>query len=152
FGGLALGLVGTTSSPPIQPANGPAGADATAGAAALAAHHPGSGQHPPPILIPFPRPVWQGPAPLPVAQHAVAEISGIQAVTGPLNPYGVPLSAAQYAHLYTQLGPAQALPPTAPPAVSVPQDLYMVYRSTAQYVSADGATVQLVAMLADPSP
>ncbi len=141
FGGLALGLLGTTLSPPIQPSNGPAGSDATAGAAALASHYPGSSQNPMLILMRFAQPVWQDPAPLAAAEHGLAEVGGIRTVTGPLNPNGVPLSAGQYAQLYAQLGPAQALPPTAPPGTSVPAGLYNLYRSTAQYVSADGSTV-----------
>jgi RND superfamily putative drug exporter len=152
FAGLAFGLLGAPLSPPLQPSSGPAGSDATAGAAALAAHYPGSSQNPTLVLMGFAQPVWQDPAPLAAAEQGLAEIGGIQTLTGPLSPNGVPLSAAQYAGLYAQLGPAQALPPAEPSGVSAPAALYNLYRSTAQYVSADGLTAQFVAILADHSP
>jgi RND superfamily putative drug exporter len=151
FGGLALGLLGTTVGPPIQPSSGPDGSDATAGAAALAAHYPGSSQNPTLVLMRFAQPVWQNPAPLAAAQQGLMDVGSVRTVTGPLNPNGVALAAEEYARLYAQLGPAQALAPIAPSGVSVPAPLYNLYRSTAQYVSADGYTVQVVAVLADPS-
>jgi RND superfamily putative drug exporter len=148
FGGLALGLLDVTLRPPIQPSTGPAGSDAGAGAIALAAHFPGSSQNPTLILMRFAQPVWRNPTPLAVAEQGLAEVRGIRTVTGPLSPNGVMLSADQYAQLQSQLGPAQALPPIAPPTAQVPASLYNVYRSTAQYVSIDGFTVQFVAVLA----
>jgi RND superfamily putative drug exporter len=99
----------------------------------------------------FAHPVWQNPAPLVTAEQGLTGIDGVRMVTGPLTPNGVSLSPDQYTQMYAQLGPAQELPSIAPPNAQVPASLYNVYRSTAQYVSADGFTVQFVAIVADPS-
>jgi RND superfamily putative drug exporter len=151
FVGLALSVLGTTLSPPIQQSNGPAGSDATIGAAALAAHYPGSSQNPTLILMRFPQPVWQAPASLAAAQQGLADLGSTRLVAGPLLPNGVPLTVAQLAQLHAQLGPAQDLPPAPPAGVAVPAQLYTLYRSTAQYISADGATVQFVVIPAGPA-
>jgi RND superfamily putative drug exporter len=151
FGGLALGLLDITLLPPLQPSNGPAGSDASAGATALAAHYPGSSQNPTLILMRFAQPVWQNPAPLVIAEQGLTGIDGIRAVTGPLTPNGVSLAPDQYTQMYAQFGPAQALPPITPPNAQLPAGLYNAYRSTAQYVSTDGFTVQFVAIVADPA-
>ena len=63
-------------------------------------------------------------------------------VSGPLNPAGVVLPPATYAALHTQLGPAKALSPVQPPGSKVPPVEYQVYRATANFISADGRTVQ----------
>jgi RND superfamily putative drug exporter len=151
FVGLALGVLGTILSPPIQPSNGPAGADSTAGAAAVSAHYPGSSQNPTLILMRFARPVWQAPASLDAAQQGVADLGALRTVSGPLLPNGVPLSAAQLVHLHALLGPAQVLPPTPPSGVAISSQLYTLYRSTAQYISADGSTVQFIVVPTSPS-
>ena len=62
----------------------------------------------------------------------------------PLNPSGLTLPPADYTRLHAGLGPAKALPPVEPPALAgkVPPAIYQLYRSTSNFVSADGRTIQ----------
>ena len=75
-------------------------------------------------------------------------------MAGPLNPSGLTLPPADYARLYAGLGPAKALPPVEPPGLAgkVPPAIYQVYRSTSNFVSADGRTVQFAVGLRAGDP
>src|SRR5262249_42712782 len=75
----------------------------------------------------------------------------LSTVLGPLNPNGVPLTVAELTHLHTRLGSPQALPATPPSKSLVPLQTYNTYRATGQYLSADGQTVQFVAIPKDNS-
>jgi RND superfamily putative drug exporter len=72
-------------------------------------------------------------------------------VLGPLNPNGAPLTVTQLTRLHQQLGAPQALPAVPPPNASIPPQEYNAYRATGQYISAEGQTVQFVAVLQDTS-
>jgi RND superfamily putative drug exporter len=151
FVALGQGLHGTQLASPVTVMSGPAGADSTAGAKALEAHFPGSGQNPTLLLVRFPQSVWDNPDPLASVQSGFETIPGVRASTGPLNPDGVPLTTVQLIQLHTQLGPPDALPATPPTGGTTPPRLYNMYRATAQYISADGKTVRCVAMLSAPA-
>jgi RND superfamily putative drug exporter len=53
--------------------------------------------------------------------------------------------------LYALLGPSQALPAVPPASSPVPARVYDVYRATGQYISANGETIEFVAILKDTS-
>jgi RND superfamily putative drug exporter len=145
FAGLTGGVTafkigGFTSSPPP-------GTDSAAGAAAIAAHFPVANSNPETLLLKFSSPVWEHPDSLSVAQTALSNAPSLRAVSGPLNPNGTSLTAAELARLHAQLGPAGALPPTPAPESQVPTLQYQAYRATAQFISADGLTVQFYAQV-----
>jgi RND superfamily putative drug exporter len=152
FAGLALGQLGTNLGGFGGQTAGPAGADSTAGDAAIAAHYPSTNnQNPAQILFRFPASVWDDPAGLATTDQGLRQIAAIRTVLGPLNPNGAPLTVAQLAHLYQQLGAPQPLPAIPPPNASIPLQEYNAYRATGQYISSDGQTVQFVAILEDSS-
>ena len=151
FVGLALGQLGTSLGGFAGQTSGPTGADSTAGTAVIAAHYPTTNQNPAEILMQFPTSVWTNPDSLATAEQGLRQIAAIQTVLGPLNPNGVPLPVATLAHLYSQLGAPQALPAVPPAKSPVRPQEYNAYRATGQYISADGQTVQFVAILKDTS-
>ena len=151
FAGLALGQLGTSLGGFAGQTTGPTGADSTAGTAVIAAHYPSTNQNPAQILFRFPASVWDDPTRLATAEQELRQISAIQTVLGPLNPNGAPLAVTQLTHLHQQLGDPQALPAVPPPNASISPQEYNTYRATGQYISADGQTVQFVAILKDSS-
>jgi uncharacterized membrane protein YdfJ with MMPL/SSD domain len=145
FVGLTAGVTafkigGFTSSPP-------SGTDSAAGASAIAAHFPVANSNPETLLLIFSSSIWEHPDSLSLAQTSLSNAPSLRAVSGPLNPNGSSLTAAELASLHAQLGPAGALPPTPAPASPVPTQQYQAYRATAQFMSADGLTVQFYALL-----
>jgi putative drug exporter of the RND superfamily len=143
FGGLAFAVFGYSAAGFGGTTTPPAGSDSAKGTALLTKHFPQAAANPTNVILKFPAPVWQDPAP---AAKATAELkaSGLfTAVTGPLNPAGVTLTPSQYAGLYKLLGPARALPPTPPATLKIPHaaEAYQLYRVTGNYVSPDGRTV-----------
>ncbi len=151
FVGLALGQLGTSLGGFAGQTSGPTGADSTAGTAVIAAHYPSTNQNPAQILFRFPASVWDDPTRLATAEQGLRQISAIQTVLGPLNPNGAPLTVTQLTRLHQQLGDPQALPAVPPPNISLSPQEYNTYRATGQYISADGQTVQFVAVLKDSS-
>jgi RND superfamily putative drug exporter len=139
-GVTAFKIGGFTSSPP-------SGTDSAAGASAIAAHFPVANSNPETLLLKFSSSVWEHPDSLSLAQSTLSSAPSLRAVSGPLNPNGTSLTAAELASLYAQLGPAGALPPTPAPASRVPTQQYQAYRATAQFISADGLTVQFYALV-----
>jgi putative drug exporter of the RND superfamily len=131
----------------------PAGTDSAAGQALLAKHFPASSANPTNLVYRLQQPVWDNPQPL-LAAEAQLKASGLfTGVTGPLNPVGVTLTPAEYISLHASLGNPAAMSATPPAQISVPLASYEVYRATAQYVSADGRTIQFETGLTagDPS-
>ncbi len=154
FGALALCVVkyspagfgdnGTTSTT----------SQSAQGTAILSAHFPAAQANPTNILFTYPTSVWQQPAVLAQANAALLSQHVFKSISGPLDPNGSPLSSAQLTNLHAKLGPAGALPPIQQTAGSnVSPALYNAYRSTAQFISPDGKTVQFYSTLAagDPS-
>ncbi len=142
FGGLALAVVGYTAGGFGGNTAPPAGSDSAAGQALLTKYFPQSAANPTSLIFRFATPVWQDPAPLVAAVPKLRATGYFTQVTGPLNPGGVVLTPAEFSSLHAELGPAKALPALPPAGSSVPKSLYAAYRSSSNYVSPDGRTVQ----------
>jgi RND superfamily putative drug exporter len=150
FGSLTTGLIGYRISG-FGSGTPTSGSDSAAGRAVIAAHFPAANNSPDSLLLRFSTPVWDHPSDLASAQQQLAASADLRALTGPLDPNGTPLSVAELARLNADLGPAAALPAVPPPGSAVPSRIYEAYRSTAQFISADGRTVQFYALPgADP--
>jgi putative drug exporter of the RND superfamily len=152
FGGLSFAVLGYQASGFGGDTTPPAGSDSAAGTALLSRHFPQSSANPTSLIFRFAEPVWQHPATLAAGGQRLQASGLFTAVTGPLNPAGAPIPPAQYAALHAKLGPASALPPVPPPGTTVPLPAYELYRATANYVSADGRTVQYLAGLKAGDP
>jgi RND superfamily putative drug exporter len=145
FGALAAGLIGYRISG-IAGSAATLGTDSAAGTDAIAAHFPAASNNPDSLLLRFTAPVWDHAADLVRAQQRLAASPELRALTGPLDPNGTILSADQLAQLHASLGPPAALPATPPAGSTAPSRLYEAYRSTAQFISGDGRTVQFYAL------
>ena len=112
----------------------------------------GAPANPTDLLLRYASSVWQRPAVLVRADTALRADSVFRAISGPLNPNGTPLSTAQLGQLHALLGPANSLPRLPAAGVTVSSRLYNAYRATAQFISADGRTLQFYATLAAGDP
>jgi putative drug exporter of the RND superfamily len=126
----------------------PAGSDAAAGNAALARHFPQSSSNPANLVFAYSQPVWSNPGAVQTADASLRSSGEFTTLAGPLNPNGTTLTPAELARLHAMLGPPQRLPVSKPVGVAVPTATYNAYRATAQFVSADGRTMQFEAALA----
>jgi putative drug exporter of the RND superfamily len=157
FGALALAVTAYKPAGFGGTLNAPAGTDSAAGQQLLATHFPASSANPTNLIYKLNEPVWDNPQAVAAGQQKLTESGLFTGITGPLNPVGaVNLTPAQFAGLHAELaslGPASKLPTTPPAHLPVPDQAYLVYRATAQYVSADGRTIQFEAGLkaGDPS-
>jgi RND superfamily putative drug exporter len=68
-------------------------------------------------------------------------------LAGPLDPNGTAFTPAQYARLYSELGPPSRLPVIEAAGVHVPPAEYNAYRASAEFVSPDGRIIQFEASL-----
>jgi RND superfamily putative drug exporter len=144
FAALAAGITGFHAGGFTSPA--PSGTDSAAGDAVIASHFPTATRNPETLLLRFETSIWNHPQSLDQVQERLSASPELRSVAGPLDPNGTTLTSGQLVDLHSQLGPAQSLPPS-PADGSVPLALYEAYRSTAQFVSADGRTVQFLAQL-----
>jgi putative drug exporter of the RND superfamily len=142
FGAVALGVLGYAAAGFGGSTTAPAGSDSAAGTTLLTKYFPESAANPTTPIFRFSQPVWTDPQVLARATGDLKSSSLFTQVAGPLNPAGATLPPAVYASLHTALGPAKLLPPAPPPGSKVPPGEYQVYRSTANFISADGRTVQ----------
>ena len=137
--------------------NAPAGTDSAAGQALLAKHFPASSANPTNLIYKLKVPAWDDAQAIAAGEKTLVQSGLFTGVTGPLNPVGaVTLTPAQFSGLHAELaslGPPSQLPTTPPSHLPVPVAAYDVYRAMAQYVSADGWTIQFEAGLkaGDPS-
>ena len=152
FGGLSFGVLGYAAAGFGGDTSPPAGSDSAAGQALQNRHFPQAAADPTALLFTFATPVWDDPAPVSSATGQLTANSQFTQVAGPLNPAGTALPAAEYTRLHAALGPAEALPTTPPANSTVPAAQYLLYRSTANYVSPDGRTVQFAVGLTAGSP
>jgi RND superfamily putative drug exporter len=144
FAALAAGITGFRAGGFTSAA--PSGTDSAAGDAVIASHFPTATRNPETVLLRFETSIWNHPQSLDQVQERLSASPELRSLAGPLDPNGTTLTSEQLANLHSQLGPAQSLPPS-PADGSVPLTLYEAYRSTAQFVSADGRTVQVLAQL-----
>ncbi len=152
FGGLAIGVTGYKAAGFGGNTAAPAGTDSAAGQALLTKYFPQASSNPTSLIFKFDTPVWDNPDVLGTGTSALKATPLFTQVTGPLNPVGFTLTPAQYAGLHGALGPAQKLPLTAPTGGRIPPQAYQLYRATANYVSADGKTIQFSVGLAAGDP
>jgi RND superfamily putative drug exporter len=147
FLALAAGALGYRSGGFGGATTAPAGSDAGAGAAALAAHFPQTTSNPANLVLSYARPVWSDPAVLGTAQSALAGSGQFATLSGPLSPNGTVLTASALARLHALLGPAAGLPVVEPAGGTVPAVAYDAYRATSQFISGDGRVIQFEAAL-----
>lgn len=152
FAGLAVVATGYTAVGFSTGIAAPAGSDSAAGNAALAAHFPASAANPTRVILRFPHSVWQNPELLATAQARLASSGLFTAVTGPTNPNGIALPPAELARLHAALGDPRHLAATPPPGLRVSAAGWRLYRSEANFISADGRTVQFLTSLTAGDP
>ena len=153
FGGLAItGLLKYAPNGFGQNGSTSTTSQSAQGTAVLNAHFPSAQANPTNLLLRYPVAVWQQPAVLTQATQELSRDRVFQAISGPLNPNGTPLSPSQLQRLHATLGPAVALPVTRPAGVGVSSTLYNAYRATAQFINPDGHSVQFYAALRAGSP
>ena len=157
FGALAVAVTAYKPAGFGGTLNAPSGTDSAAGQSLLATHFPASSANPTNLIYKLKQPAWDDAQSIAAGEQKLLQSGLFTAVTGPLNPVGaVNLTPAQFAGLHAELaylGPPAKLPTTPPSHLPVPAQAYEVYRATAQYVSADGQTIQFEAGLkaGDPS-
>ena len=153
FGGLSFAVLGYTAGGFGGQTSAPSGSDSAAGASAVSAHFPQTNANPTSLLFVLRQPAWQDLGAVRAATEQLkADSADFTTVNGPLNPTGAPLSPSQYTSLRATLGPAAALPPVPPPGSTVPVATYEAYRAGAEFVSADGRTVQFAVGLRAGDP
>lgn len=154
FGGLAVAALSYRSGGFGGAVSAPAGTSAGKGDAALAANFPETSANPTNLIMVFPASVFSDPALLVRAEDELTRSGEFRRLAGPLNPAGIPMAPGALAHLREVLGPAARLPavPTAASLGEVGPALYNAYRATAEYISADGKTVQFAASLRAGDP
>ena len=146
FGGLSFAVLGYSAAGFGGTTSAPAGSDSAAGQVLLTKHFPQSSANPTSLIFKFSQPVCTNPAPLATIDSSLRASGQFTQITGPLSPVGgITLTPAQFAGLCGALGPAKALPATPPASIDggkIPVQAYQLYRATANFVSADGHTVQ----------
>ena len=142
FGGLAIAVTAYTPSGFGGNTNAPAGTDSAAGSAILSTHFPNTSANPTNIIYRLRQSAWTDPQVLATAQRQLTVSGLFTGITGPLNPNGGQLTAAQLTSLHDKLGPPQLLPPAPPAGAAVSPVAYQLYRAEGLYVSPDGRTVQ----------
>ena len=146
FGGLAL-VVLTYTPAGFGGESSPGGSDSAQGQALVDQHFPAAASNPTNVLFELKQPAWQDATQIADAQASLQSSGLFSALAGPLNPNGTSVSPADLEQLYAKLGPPQKLPVTPPPGTTLPSALYQGYRSLAQFLSADGKTLQFYAEL-----
>jgi RND superfamily putative drug exporter len=141
FGALAAAALGFHSGGFGGALSAPAGTDAAYGNAQQSHYFPQTSANPANLILAYDRPVWQDPQVLARAEQVLDSSGQFTQLTGPLDTNGTRISPAEFAALHAKLGdPRDLTSQTAPPGVS--QVDYDAYRSTEQFVSADGKTIQ----------
>jgi RND superfamily putative drug exporter len=164
FGALSAAVVNYQSAGFGGTISAPAGTDSAAGTDLLNKYFPSTAANPTNLVYQLSVPAWQDAAAIQAATKQLAGDKDVfTAVAGPLNPIGgTGFTPAQYTELHALLGsgPFAATPPAEPAAATAAgitatqwADAYQLYRATAQFVSADGKTIQFEASLTagDPS-
>jgi RND superfamily putative drug exporter len=153
FGGLAIAVSANSPAGFGGQTNAPAGTDSAAGAAILSARFPNTSANPTNLIYRLRQSAWTEPQVLQTAMNQLTASGVFTTVSGPLNPNGGALGAAQFTSLHAKLGNPQQLPPVPPAGTTVSPAAYQLYRATGLYVSQDGLTIQFETGLkaGDPS-
>jgi len=152
FGGLALAVLDYSPSGFASGSSASSTSQSAQGTAVLNAHFPAAQSNPTNLILTYPFSVWDRPSALKIANTSLTNDAVFGGISGPLDPNGTRFSEAQLADLHTRLGPPQRLPIALPAQLSVSPGVYNAYRSTAQFISADGRTVQFYATLKAGDP
>jgi len=147
FGVLALAVTGYKAASINKSETAPAGSDAAAGNALLAADFPQSAVSPSDLILRYATPVWQHPDSLSTAGASLARSGLFTGIAGPLDANGTALSPSTYTKLRASLGDPRKLPLAEASGSTVPRAEYDAYRASGQYVSTDGTTVRFEAGL-----
>ncbi len=154
FGALAAGVTGYQTTGFSDGSSGSAGSDSAQGSAVITAHFPAANNNPEMLLMKFDQPVWNNLGAVAAAEKELAASPVFSTVGGPFGGGKAALTPAQLTQLHARLGPAAALPPTPPARLAAgaalttqQKQIYQLYRSTAQFISPDGKTVQFYAQL-----
>jgi putative drug exporter of the RND superfamily len=139
---VAAGFGGAVTAPP--------GSDAALGNALLTSHFPQTAANPTIIVLRLRQPVWAVAAAAAAAERQLAADPQFTAVSGPFDPNGRVLTAAQYAALHAAYGAPRALSSPAPPPTELAA--YQAYRASGSYVSADGETISFATSLTAGNP
>jgi RND superfamily putative drug exporter len=146
LGSLIVGLIGYRTGG-FNNSGPPAKSDSAVGSQLIAEHFPAANNNPEELLIKFNNPVWTNFAEVAQAQSELAAKPVFKTIAGPVNVGGTALSSAEITSLYQQLGAPNLLPPIPPPNLAISPSLYQAYRSTAQFISPDGRTVEFYGLL-----
>jgi RND superfamily putative drug exporter len=138
FGYTSAGFGGQTT--------GPDGSQSAHGTNVINAHYPPAVANPTQVLMVWKSSVWKNLSQPSTAENNLAKKSVFASVTGPFDPNGTKLTPSQLSSLYSELGPPGKLPATEPAGQ------YELYRAEAQFISADGKTVQYYTSLKAGSP
>jgi putative drug exporter of the RND superfamily len=146
LGSLMVGLVGYKTGG-FNNSGAPSNTDSAKGTQIISDHFPAANNNPQDVLLKFNQPVWNNFSVVAKTQQQLASQSVFKAIEGPVNPGGAPLSASEISTLYKELGPPNLLPEIPARIAGVTPLQYEAYRSTAQFISPDGKTVQFYALL-----
>ena len=141
FAGLATFALGYHSGGFGGSTNAPGGSNAAEGNAIIAAHFPHSTSNPADLGFRFTTPIWSDPNEVALAQRSLEGSGQFTHLTGPLNANGSTLSPSSYVALYKELGNPSRLPVIESSSSSVPVAQYQAFRSSGQFVAANGLTI-----------
>lgn len=144
FGVLAAGLIGYKTTGFASTATSSTSTDSGAGAAVISKHFASANINPENLLLKFNEPVWND---LSVVQKAQSQLSANTTVFKSVVGANSILTTQQLAKLHSELPPASSLPPIQPAGINISPLLYQAYRSTAQFISNNGETIQYYAVL-----
>jgi RND superfamily putative drug exporter len=148
FGALATAVLGYQPGGFGATPAAPGGSDSAAGNALLAAHFPAAASNPTTVVLRFPEPAWNDPAPAVEAQRRLAALPQFTDLAGPFGS----LTPGQLTTLHSTLGAPAALPAVPPPGSDVPPATWAAYRAESQFISPDGRTVVFDTSLAAGDP
>ncbi len=165
FGALAAGVTGYQTIGFSDNSSGSSGSDSAQGTAVISKHFPAASNNPEMLLMKFDQPVWNNLGAVAAAEKELSASPLLSTVGGPFAGGRASFSPAQLERLHSLLGPAESLSPTPPAGLEsmarqkMPSgynlsggvnfvQVYQFYRSTAQFISPDGKTVQFYARLA----
>jgi RND superfamily putative drug exporter len=148
FGALATAVLGyRPAGLPGAPA-APGGSDSAAGNALLAAHFPAATSNPTTVVLQYPEPAWDDPAPVAAAQRRLAALPQFSSLAGPFDA----LTPGQLTTLDAALGRPAAIPAVPPPGNRIPPATWAAYGAETQFISPDGRTVLFDARLVAGDP
>ena len=158
FGALAAGIAGYQTTGFSDNSSNSSGSDSAQGTAVLARHFPAANNNPESLLLTFSQPVWNNLAVVVTAEQELKASPVFSTVGGPFAGGKASLTPQQLSRLHDLLGPAASLPPVPSPGLKslaelklpagvTPIQVYQLYRSTAQFISPDGRTVQFYGQL-----